>query len=231
MGSDDIFKKRREERKPRKENSKIMYSSNWLVVCEGKQTEPNYFTGAIDAINETIKEDKYKLKVEVKGMGMNTLSLVKSVDDIISNIEKCKNSIIPYDKVFVVFDKDSFTKDSFDNAVYMCKEKGYIPLWSNQAIEYWFLLHFNHIDSHMDRTLYQSKLNEYFKKAKLEYKYKKNDKTIYSKLIKYGSLEEAKNRARNIYFKNRENTPSNSESCTTVYKFFDEIDSRLEELK
>lgn len=70
--------------------------------------------------------------------------------------------------------------------------KGYIPLWSNQAIEYWFLLHFNHIDSHMDRTLYQSKLNEYFKKAKLEYKYKKNDKTIYSKLIKYGSLEEAK---------------------------------------
>lgn len=100
-----------------------MYSSNWLVVCEGKQTEPNYFTGAIDAINETIKEDKYKLKVEVKGMGMNTLSLVKSVDDIISNIEKCKNSIIPYDKVFVVFDKDSFTKDSFDNAVYMCKEK------------------------------------------------------------------------------------------------------------
>ena len=155
----------------------------------------------------------------------------RKVDDIISNIEKCKNSIIPYDKVFVVFDKDSFTKDSFDNAVYMCKEKGYIPLWSNQAIEYWFLLHFNHIDSHMDRTLYQSKLNEYFKKAKLEYKYKKNDKTIYSKLIKYGSLEEAKNRARNIYFKNRENTPSNSESCTTVYKFFDEIDSRLEELK
>ena len=65
----------------------------------------------------------------------------------------------------------------------------------------------------------------------MEYKYKKNDKTIYSKLIKYGSLEEAKNRARNIYLKNKENTPSNSESCTTVYKFFDEIDLRLEELK
>ena len=45
----------------------------------------------------------------------------------------------------------------------MCERNGYIPLWSNQAIEYWFLLYFNYIDTGMDRKSYESKLNEYFK--------------------------------------------------------------------
>ena len=38
------------------------------------------------AINQGI-EDKYKLKVTVVGKGMNTLSLVNSVEDFLNNIE------------------------------------------------------------------------------------------------------------------------------------------------
>ena len=75
MGSDNIFKHRKEERKQRKENTIKQRSSNWLLVCEGKQTEPNYFKGAVSAINEII-DDKYKLKVDISGQGMNTKSLV-----------------------------------------------------------------------------------------------------------------------------------------------------------
>ena len=41
MGSDNLFKKRREERKKRVENIKKQKSSNWLIVCEGTETEPN----------------------------------------------------------------------------------------------------------------------------------------------------------------------------------------------
>ena len=74
----------------------------------------------------------------------------------------------------------------------MCERNGYIPLWSNQAIEYWFLLHFNYIDVGMDRASYKSKINDYFKKVGLKYEYKKNDEEIYSKLSEYGSLEQAK---------------------------------------
>lgn len=47
MGSDNLFKKRRDERKKRKENIEKQRSSNWLVVCEGVETEPNYFNGAL----------------------------------------------------------------------------------------------------------------------------------------------------------------------------------------
>ena len=60
MGSDDLFKKRREERRKRKENIKNQKSSNWLIICEGTETEPNYFKGAIDELNKGLLDD-YKL--------------------------------------------------------------------------------------------------------------------------------------------------------------------------
>ena len=60
--------------------------ANYLIVCEGKQTESNYFNGLKKAINK-----KYGNKVEVlipsidvKGTGMNTTSLVKYTQKIIN---------------------------------------------------------------------------------------------------------------------------------------------------
>lgn len=50
--------------KKRKENVIKQKSSTWLIVCEGKQTEPNYFKGAVDEINKKI-EKQYKLKVKI----------------------------------------------------------------------------------------------------------------------------------------------------------------------
>lgn len=118
MGSDNLFNKHREERRKRKENIEKQRSSNWLVVCEGLQTEPNYFKGAVDAINEKI-DSRYKLKVKIVGKGMNTTSLVKSVEDLLNEIDEYKISTIPYGKIFVVFDKDSFSPKEFNEAVAM----------------------------------------------------------------------------------------------------------------
>ena len=230
MGSDDLFKKRREERKIRKENIKKQKSSKWLIVCEGEKTEPNYFKGAVSYFNKFIEKD-YRLKVDIVGMGMNTTSLVESTDNLLNMVDKYKKSTIPYGKIFVVFDKDSFSNESFDKAIKMCESNGYIPLWSNQAIEYWFLLYFNYIDTGMDRKSYVSKINEYFNTTGLKYKYKKNDEKIYSMLSKYGSLEKARKNAHSIHLNHSKDKPSESESCTTVYSFFDEVDKRLEELE
>lgn len=230
MGTDNLFKKRKEERVKRKENVRKQKSNNWLVICEGKQTEPNYFKSVINDINKDI-DDEYKLKVKIVGMGMNTISLVESANEFLSNIDEYKLSIIPYGKIFVVFDKDDFISYAFDKAIKICNENGYIPLWSNQAIEYWFLLHFNFIEGKMNRKLYKSKINEYFKSLGLDYNYTKNDKEIYNKLMQYGSLEQARKNALKIYLSHISDKPSNAESCTTIYRFFDAIDDRLEELK
>lgn len=230
MGSDNLFSKRREIRKKRKENIQKQKSNKWLIICEGTKTEPNYFQEVIKDINKNLT-DEYKLNVKIIGKGKNTISLVKSVDELLNYIDESKTSTIPYGKIFVVFDKDDFKSDFFNKAILTCEKNGYIPLWSNQAIEFWFLLHFNYIEGKMNRDVYFDKINEYFNKAGLKYKYKKNDEKLYSKLIKYGSLEQARKNALRIHQKHSKDTPSLSESCTTVYKFFDEIDERLQELK
>ncbi len=230
MGTDNLFNKRRIERKNRSENIRKLKSSNWLIICEGTKTETNYFSEAIKSINKNIDND-YKLKAKIIGKGRNTLSLVNSVDSILNDIDKHRNSTIPYGKIFVVFDKDDFASDIFDKSINVCENKGYIPLWSNQAFEFWTLLHFNYIEGNISRTNYEQKINEYFKKAGLNYKYCKNDETIYSKLTKYGSLELAKKHATKIHKKFINELPSKSECCTTVYKFFEEVDNRLKEIE
>lgn len=222
--------KKKKWTKKRKENISKQKSSNWLIVCEGTKTEPNYFVEAVNEINKSI-EDKYKLKVNVIGTGKNTVSLVKSVEDLQVEIDKYNNRLIPYSKIFVVFDKDSFSDKNFDEAINMCQTNGYIPLWSNQVIEFWFLLHFNYIDGKMNRKMYATKINEYFKKKGLKYNYHKNDSKIYSKLCTHGSLNKAKTNAKKIHLTHINDKPSQSESCTSVYKFFEAIDERLDELK
>ena len=229
MGSDEIFKRRNNERIKRKEARRIILPPTWLIVTEGVETEPNYFTKAVEYFNKNIPKE-YRLKFVPKGMGMNTKSLVNATNLQIS-IDKYNNKDIPYEKVFVVFDKDSFNPKDFDEAVKMCKNNGYIPLWSNQAIEFWFLLHFNYIDSRMNRKDYAKKINEYFKEKGYNYYYKKNDKNIYDLLCKYGSLENARKYAEKIYNNHNNDKPSDSESCTTVYEFFKELDKRKDELK
>lgn len=138
--------------------------------------------------------------------------------------------MIPYGKIFVVFDKDSFSDDEFNKAINMCNKNGFIPLWSNEAIEFWFLIHFNYIDVHLSRTSYAEKINESFKNCGFKYKYKKNDKEIYKKLNKYGSQDFAIKNARRRIIENCNNSPAKSYSCTKIYDFFDEIDERLQDL-
>ena len=55
--------------------SKRLAPANYLIVCEGKQTEPNYFNGLKKKINEKYgnKVDVLIPSIEVKGTGKNTI--------------------------------------------------------------------------------------------------------------------------------------------------------------
>ena len=229
MGNDNYFNKHREERRKRRENILKQKSDNWLIVCEGCETEKNYFKEAVNDINNYFPKE-FKLKVKIVGQGMNTKSLVNSVENILNEVDKY-NSDIYYGKIFIVFDKDSFSSNNFNSAIELCIKNNYIPLWSNQAIEFWFLLHFNYITSNINRSEYKEKLEEYFKSAGLNSKYYKNDKKIYNKLCLYGSLEKAIERAKKIHENYKNTSPAKAVSSTTVYKFFEEVKERKEEIK
>lgn len=164
------------------------------------------------------------------GAGTNTRSLVRAALK-----EKQKGK---YEQVWCVFDKDGFPLENFDNAIHEAKAAGFKVGWSNQAFEYWLLLHFeDHQGSGMDRKLYTDKLNSYLEKLGAYYDGEGSKKvtsqlfTILEGLDEQGRFRRAlaiKRAKRNHQvFLEDGTTPAKSESCTTVYELVEELQKFL----
>jgi len=80
MGSDDLFKKRRESRKKRSHEFKTPKANSYLIVTEGKCTEPYYFNGLKKKILESIGGAVDVLEVpeiNIQGEGAFTEKLIE----------------------------------------------------------------------------------------------------------------------------------------------------------
>lgn len=115
-----------------------------LIVCEGANTEPGYF-------------NQFRLTsatVKTVGAGCNTVSLVNQAQILSKNGH--------YNHVWCVFDKDDFPADDFNEAIRLASNLGFGVAYSNQAFEYWLILHFeDHQGGAMHRDQYGDKLNGY----------------------------------------------------------------------
>lgn len=191
-----------------------------LIVTEGKKTEPLYFTGLRDDFNR-LHHGRISISIEGIGQGANTLTLLERAQSIVN---KSSNT---YKHVWLVYDKDDFPKDDFDNTLYKCQalsEDGssviYHALWSNECIEYWFLLHYESLDAALHRSNYYPKLTKY-----LSSKYEKNREDIYE--ILKPNMKKAIDNARRISENNKGLPPSQCTPGTAVYEIFDMLISYL----
>jgi hypothetical protein len=175
---------REEHKRNRNTKDKRKY---FLIVCEGEKTEPNYF--------ESLKKDLPKgvltfYRIDIEGTGRNTLSLVEESKKMKERLENETSLFI--DKIWVVFDRDSFEPDNFNEAINLCKNSS--PeigcAWTNEAFELWYLLHFHFYNTAMNREMYQ-KLIEGNLKPKIgkNYQYQKNSTEMYDCLKVNGNLE------------------------------------------
>ncbi|MDF2520571.1 MAG: RloB protein [Clostridia bacterium] len=222
MGSqrEEYFKKRKGQKKKRDEENQELAPYRYLIVCEGKKTEPYYFEGIKKRIelkyaNKVTIEQKIELEIE--GTGRNTNDLVNYVGFLVSR------STLPYGHIWVIFDKDDFTDDQFNSAIQQASSHGYQVGWSNEAIELWFLLHFEYLVTGIGREQYYEKLTEHFKKNKIANgKYEKNMKEIFDILEQYGSTRQAIDRGIKLQEMHKENCNSNSQAkmkpATTVHE-------------
>ena len=119
---------------------------SFLIVCEGVRTEPDYFK-AFRMTAATVK---------AVGQAMNTTSLVSKAISIRDADQKKKRT---YDQCWVVFDKDDFPAKDFNDAIALAKKNGFKVAYSNQAFEYWFLLHFNLYKGALHRNSYADMLS------------------------------------------------------------------------
>lgn len=75
-----------------------------------------------------------------------------------------------YDQVSCVFDKDDFADMDFNNAIKMAEANNFGIAYSNQAFEYWIILHFNdHQGGGMSRSDYHDVLNRHLKEFDTQY--------------------------------------------------------------
>lgn len=227
MGSDDLFKKRREERKRRKHEYRPINTNSFLIVTEGERTEPLYLKGIQKKIKEKMdgRIDVIEIPViDIYGEGCGTGKLIEVTERIV------KEAKILYQNVWVVFDKDDF--DDFDVAIQLGKEKGYQVAWSNQSFEYWLYLHFNYSDSALHRYDWNEKLNEIFKQYNLgDGTYRKNYDNIYDLVNVYDGVNSAIRNAkrRMAGFVDERDIPSQYDPGTMVYKLVEDLKRYLDE--
>ena len=200
--------------------SKKQAPANYLIVCEGKQTEPNYFNGLKKKINEKYgnKVDVLIPNIDVKGTGMNTKSLVEYTQKMINYANKM------YNQVWVVFDKDDYNDKQFNLAVNSCD---YNVAWSNPNFELWLLVHFKKINKCISKDEVLKELSKEFYRNGLG-SYRKNDKNVFSKLTEKEALDVAIKNCLYMEELNKDEQASQRNPMTKIYKIIEEFKDYLE---
>ncbi len=178
-----------------------------LILCEGEKTEPNYF--------RALKEDLPKgvLDIDVLGLGANTLTIVRKAKKLYNESQRTTR---PFDRVWLVFDRDSFPSDSFDNTIHSADANKFCCAWSNEAFELWYLLHFEYRNTAMIRDDYKRCISRYIHR-----KYEKNDGTMYNELKDYQQI--AIRNAERLLVQHTSVPPSSSNPGTQVHLLIKEL--------
>lgn len=183
---------------------------SFLIVCEGDKTEPDYFK-AFRMTAATIK---------AVGQAMNTITLVNKAISIREADQKRKRV---YDQCWVVFDKDDFPAKDFNQAIQLAEKNGFHVAYSNQAFEYWFLLHYNLYTGAIHRNQYKDMLTRLTGMP-------------YSKSEGYGAVmynlllsrqQQAINNAETVLAEISHGNPAEEESSTTVQRLVSELNKYL----
>ncbi len=205
MGSDDLFKKAKARRHQRKVGKKGKPKDLILIVCEGEQTEPNYF-------------ENFKLtNVDIDRSGYNTDSLVNRAIELKKQAKKYGKI---YNQVWCVFDRDSFKPQNFNNAIFLAEKNNIKVAYSNEAFELWYLLHFHFYDTGISRKDYCKKLDKL-----LCHKYEKNSKDIYDELLERQGI--AIKNAQKLLAQHLKPNPEKNNPSTTVHLLVEELNKWL----
>lgn len=186
-----------------------------LIVCEGENTEPSYFN-QFRVTSATVKS---------VGAGYNTVSLVARA------IQLSKEG--NYDRIWCVFDKDNFPDANFNNAIKLANKNNFGIAYSNQAFEYWLILHFNdHQGGGIKRQDYNQIINDLIKPFDIKYDGNGNkliEESFFEILDGIDSTTQKKRvelaitRAERNYNLFDHKNPAKEESSTTVFKLVQEL--------
>ena len=197
---DNWKKKRRQEYLEKKE-------FRYYIFCEGQATEPKYFQG-------------FKRYIED--------------NPIYRDMVLIENKITK-GQIWCVYDKDSFPSNDVNGVVQRAEvlnqknpDIQYHAAWSNECIEFWFMLHFAYYTANNHRSEYKKFLNEKFQELGIG-KYEKNMDNIFETLMNGGNPKLAIRYARRIIKNEEGKTPAEIAPGTKVYELVEELAKYLPE--
>jgi hypothetical protein len=174
----------------------------FLIVCEGKQTEPNYF-----------RKFRVNAHVVIRGLGAHTIGLVQETRELQARGE--------YNQVWCVMDRDSFPAQRFNDALVLARENGIQVAYSNQAFELWYVLHFGYHQVATDRSEYARLLTLHLGEP-----YHKNSAEMYD-LLQGRQPDAIRNAARLLESHGARHNPEKDNPCTTVHLLVQELNRHL----
>lgn len=162
----------------------------YYIFCEGEQTEPLYFEGFKQLIEDNPIYREMVL-IQIEPCGAETMRVIESAEEYVSKNHVTKGQI------WCVYDKGSFPAERFngvaERAASLNKENDmlqYHVAWSNECIEFWFILHFDYYTSNNHRKYYIDYLSRKFKELGMG-SYEKNRADTFRILQQYGNEERA----------------------------------------
>ena len=215
-------------KRKRRQEYLVMKKYRYYIFCEGQQTEPLYFAAFKKLIEENpIYKDMVLIEIEpCQAETMRVLGMAESY---------VKRNKIEKGQIWCVYDKDSFPAEHFNGVVELAeslnKENSklqYHTAWSNECIEFWFVLHFAYYTANNHRTEYITFLNDKFKELGIG-KYQKNMNNIFEILMEYGNPKLAIRYAKRIMKDAAAKTPTNIAPRTKVYELVEELANYLPE--
>lgn len=141
---------------------------SFLIVCEGTETEPNYFK----AFRAVVRSSDIKADIKVRGLGKDPKTLVHKTKGIREHEEARRGGA--FDEIWCVFDLDDFG-DTFTQAIREAKAAGFEVAFSNPCVELWFLLHFRDQKEALTRDQLKQMLTAHLKRE-----YSKTDPDLFS---------------------------------------------------
>lgn len=200
----------------------------YYIFCEGEQTEPNYFRGFKELIeDEPIYRDM--VLIEIEPCAAETMRVIGKAEEYV------RAKRIQKGQIWCVYDKDSFPAKDFNGVEERAKKLNkknkdiqYHTAWSNECIEFWFILHFANYTSNNNRAEYAHFLNDKFRGVGIG-KYEKNMRNIYDILLQYGSPKLAIRYGKQIINENFEKPSAMIAPGTKVYELVEELSKYLPE--
>ena len=215
-------------RRARRQGYLELKEFRYYIFCEGEQTEPLYFQGFKKLIEENPIYREMVL-IQIEPCGAETMRVIRQAERYV------KENQITKGQIWCVYDKDSFPAENFNGVEARAaelnkehKDLQYHTAWSNECIEFWFLLHFAYYTSNNHRSEYIDFLNDRFRRLG-KGKYQKNMKETFDILMNSGNPKLAIRYAKRILEENEGKTPTDIAPGTKVHELAAELARYLPE--